>query len=205
MPKTPSKNNTATPKKSTSSYETGEELPSRLSQLSIVPAFSMDFKLPFVHYSYNEGLDQMIKVEVLVPILPKEYFIPDLRNDGQTLDILIQVPFKFIDEERVLDSNSDKKDFNVNTYQAQAYKDMCEGIMAKFGKTNSIFGKPMVIDLPFVCEQRIVEWEVQAYPNDLGTLTDDLGGQQFHAVLSVILRKLKTKRKTTGGFRVIGA
>jgi hypothetical protein len=92
----------------------------------------------------------------------------------------------------------------VNTYQAQAYRDRCEGIVTKFNNPSSIFGKPMVIDLPFACEEHIVDWEIQAYLNDLGTLTDDLGDQRFNTVLTVFLRKLKTKRKTTGGLHVIG-
>ena len=35
------------------------------------------------------------------------------------------------------------------------------------GMKSTIFGKPMEIVMPFVCEERIVDWEIQAYPNDL--------------------------------------
>ncbi len=63
----------------------------------------------------------------------------------------------------------------------------------------------MSMALPFGCEERIVEWEVQAYPNNLGELSDDLGGQQFFACLDITLWKLpSTKCKTTGGFWIIG-
>jgi hypothetical protein len=50
------------------------------------------------------------------------------------------------------------------------------------------------------CEERIVGWEVQGFKNDLGSLTDDLGGQQFHYVLWAKLRKLKEKKRIVGKF-----
>ena len=177
-----------------------------MSNMNITsPLFSMDFKLPFILTVYNDNLDQMVKVEVLVPTYPKEFFLPDLVSGGKKLEINIQAPPFFIDEGRVIASNAGVEGFNKNTHQAQAFKDNCESIHASFGMKNTIFGKPMEIEMPFDCEERIVDWEIQAYPNDLGTLTDDLGGEQFHAVLVVYARKLRTKRKTHGGFRVIGA
>jgi hypothetical protein len=73
------------------------------------------------------------------------------------------------------------------------------------GFNQPLFGdNPMNVVLPFACEERLVSWELQAYANDLGDLTDNCGGQQFHGILVVILRKLGTKRKTAGGFRVVG-
>ena len=51
--------------------------------------------------------------------------------------------------------------------------------------------------------ERIVSWEVQCYVNDLGELTDNLGGQQFHGVLAIILQKNRSKRRTKGSFRVV--
>jgi hypothetical protein len=51
--------------------------------------------------------------------------------------------------------------------------------------------------------ERIVCWELEAYRNDMGNLTDELGGQQFRSVLSITMRKLKVRRRATGGFRVI--
>lgn len=185
----------------------GEDLSARMNQMDIsaVPMFCMDWTCPFILSTYNEDVDIMIKAQVLVPIYPKEYFIPDVGNGGMQLEIRLQVPSFFVDEARILESNAGQAGFNVNTYQAQSFKDVCEQIDTHYGMLNNIFGAtPMIIALPFACEERLVDWEIQAYPNDLGTLTDDLGGQQFHACLSITLRKHKTKRKTTGGFRVVG-
>lgn len=62
----------------------------------------------------------------------------------------------------------------------------------------------MGITMPFVCEERIVEWELQAYPNELSEdMAAELEDQQYHVILCITVRKLKSKRKTTGGFRVI--
>lgn len=190
------------------------DLSRRMERLDIinVPIFSMDFKLPFILFIYNEGIDQRVQVHVLVPTLPKEFFIPDIVGNGRRLLCHIQVPSFFVDQTRAMEANAGEAGFNKNRHQAQkSFKDVCEQIDEQYGPSNKIFGKPMHIDLPFVCEETIVEWEIQAYPNDLGTLAEDLGGQQFFACLAVTLRKLHplrklpTKRKkTTGGFRVIG-
>lgn len=211
MPKTPSKtpprkkNRKAATPASAAGDDTGEELSARMTdQMNLAaPAFSMGYNMPFMHYVYNEGLDQMLKVEVFVPTFPKEYFVPDIVSGGLRLQIAIQVPAFFTDENRTLSSNQGEG-FNSNTYQAQAYKDRCDSIITSLAaNTNTVFGPPMTIDMPFVCEARIVQWEVQAYSTEIGTLNDDLGHEQHHAVLIVVLRKLRTKRKTAGGFRVV--
>ena len=69
----------------------------------------------------------------------------------------------------------------------------------------NLFGRPIEITMPFVCEERIVSWEIQAYPNEMGTLSDDLENEQFHAVLVILMQKLRNKRLKVGGFRVIAA
>lgn len=174
-------------------------------QINKVPMFSMDYVLPFMICTYNEKLDQMATVEVLVPMLPKEFFLVDIISGGTKVVISIQVPSFFVDEDRVYVANEDVDGFNEDTYQAQAFKDRCENINTIFGMKNAIYGNPMSIDMPFICEERIVEWEIQGHVNTLGKLTNDLGSTQFHAILSVTVRKLPTKRKTTGGFRVVVA
>ena len=95
--------------------------------------------------------------------------------------------------------------FNKNTHQVQAFKDQSEEILSDNNMMlSSIFGRPMEIAMPFVCEERIVSWEVQAYPNEMGTLSDDLQNEQFHAVVVIVMQKLRNKRLKVGGFRVIG-
>jgi hypothetical protein len=85
---------------------------------------------------------------------------------------------EFPDERRVIQPNDGVDGFNHNTHQAQPFKDQCERIVAAHDMM-AIYGRPMEITMPFVCEERIV----QAYHNNLGTITDNLGGEQFHAML----------------------
>lgn len=204
MPKTPaSSKKKATPKKATAEGD----LSSRMSrmQVSASKEFSMSFKCPYILSQYNEGVDQMVKVELFVPTLPQSFFLPDVVDAGKQLEVRVQVPNFFADEDRVIESNNHVAGFNQNTHEAQAFKDVCERIDTHYGMSNEIFGdEPQLIVLPFVCEERVVEWEVQAYPNDDDDLTNNLGGQQFYLVMRVVLRKLKTKRRTAGGFRVVG-
>lgn len=170
--------------------------------ISKTPMFSMDFQLPFMISPYNEALDQMAKIELLVPMLPRDYFLPNFVN-GKTLEIAIQVPSFFVDEDRVIRSNAAVNGFNINTHQAQAFKDTCEAINIAHGMKNAIYGNAMQICMPFVCEERVVQWEIQATNYNLGSLADDLGAAQFHAILSVTVRKQKSTRKTAGGFRIV--
>jgi hypothetical protein len=185
----------------------GETIVNRMADLSIeVPMYSMDLKAPFILTPYKDQFDDMLKVQVFVPTLPRDSFVPDIVDGGNKLEIKIQVPPFFVDENRIIASNACVDGFNHNTHLAQAFKTSCEEIVAPHGMMiNNIFGQSIEIAMPFLCEERIVLWEIQAYPNNMGSLTDALGGQQFHMVLVVIARKLRTKRMTTGGFRIIGA
>ena len=202
----PPKKKKATPRK-VSTPDPMDELTNTVSKMSVAAptSFCMDFQYPFIMTTYNEQLDVMCKVEFYVPTIPKEYFVPDVVN-GNVLTLKTQVPGFFVQEQRVLESNADNGEFNQNTHEAQAFKNQCEEIDKYFGFVDAIFGdKAQEVPLPFVCEDRIVDCEFQAYPNELGDLTDQFGGLQFFGCVSVKLRKLKAKRRTTGGFRIIGA
>jgi hypothetical protein len=124
-------------------------------------------------------------------MLPKDFFFPDITGGGKKLTIKIQVPLIFVDENCVIELNAGVAGFNQNTRQAQAFKDKSEAIIANHNiMINSIFSTNMEISMPFVCEEHLVGWEIQAYPNDLGDLEDDLRSPQFHAVFCVIVQKL---------------
>ena len=51
--------------------------------------YNLDYKLPFVLSVYNDAIDQLCKVEVYVPILPKEFFILDVAVRGKALLIKV--------------------------------------------------------------------------------------------------------------------
>jgi hypothetical protein len=87
---------------------------------------------------------------------------------------------------------------------------LCDEIAAKTNFKSEVFADPQFVRLPFVVEERIVSWELQGYTNALlddegGSLTDALGGEQFFFTVYIKLRKLKTKKKTAGGFRIVAA
>jgi hypothetical protein len=165
--------------------------------------WSMEYQCPWLLTEHNEGSDTMLTAEIFVPMFPRDHFIPDITNGGSTLELQTSVPRLFIDQSRVLTANA-STGFNENTYKAQAFRAVCEEIDAHFNMMPSIYGRPQSIPLPFQVEERIVNWEIQAYVNENDELTDGLGSQQFFAILTVEMRKLRTKRRTTGGFRVIG-
>ena len=168
-----------------------------------VPMFSMDYVLPFMISTYNESNDQMATIEVLVPMLPQDSYLVDIVSAGRKVLVNIQVPPIFVDEVRVHQSNVDVDGFNEDTYQAQAFKDRCENINATHRMKNIIFGNLMHINLPFVCKERIVGWEILAFANDLGEVNQNLNAVQYHAVLAITVRKLRSNLKKAGGFRVV--
>lgn len=199
----------STPGRTNAGAETSEDafLSAKMEQMELaVPTYSMEFKQPFILTTYNEGDDRMCTIHVIALTMPKENFIPEVVDVGKRLEIRMRVPGFFLDEGLIIELKSGVKGFNKNTHQAQSFKSVCEAIDEQYGMLarKPVFGHAMIIALPFVCEERVVEWEIQAYPNNMGDLTDDLGGQQFFACLTITLRMLKTKRATTGNFRVIG-
>ena len=205
LKKTPTKTKKATPSKAKAPvFDDMPDLENRMKTTSIgSQQYSLDFKLPFLLSTYSQGVDEMVKVEIYVPLLPQEYFTPDIENGGKTLSLKIQVPAFFVDELRVIKSNANVEGFSQNFSEAQAFKNVCEKVYAEHGMlVNNLFGKPFEITMPFVCEERITHWEIQAYANKPGTLSEDLGSQ-YHCLLTVVVQKLRTKRVTKGGFRIV--
>jgi hypothetical protein len=83
----------------------------------------MDFKLPYILFIFNEqGLDTMVSIEILALTLPEESFLPDIISGGRKLELRIQLPDMFADEERIIASNDGVlAGFNENTHKAQAF------------------------------------------------------------------------------------
>lgn len=201
-----------TPKKQYNPTPAGEspvdDITSSLKKLSVsFTPFSLNWVFPYTISTYDESDDVMCDVNLFVPTIPKQYFIPDVVQQGKVLAVSTRMPNFFTSGARILVANEGSNGFNQNTSQAQAHKN--EDIDAKYDFKTEVYCDPQHIHLPFVVEERIVSWEVQAYPNNLTDesntpLIDQLGGEQFHFTLYIKLRKHKTKKKTTGGFRIIG-
>jgi hypothetical protein len=95
------------------------------------------------------------------------HFVPDIIDEGRNLEQSIQVPPSFYDDTRILSINAGVEAFNVNTYQAQEFKEKCKEVHASYSMKTSIYGNPMVLNMPFNCKERIVDSEIQAYPNNV--------------------------------------
>jgi hypothetical protein len=199
----------STPGKAAKSVLTPDDLADNLGEMSLGtsgngPVFSMNFIFPYMLSIYNESVDIIVKIEVFTPLLPKDYFIPDVVAAGQRVEIRTRVPTFFYNEQRVIKSNTTTQGFNENTHEAQAFKSVCDMVDAHYGLANHVYGdKPMVIKLPFTCEERILSWECQAFRNKCGDLQTQLDARQYHHVLTIKCMKLKTKRRSEGAFRII--
>jgi hypothetical protein len=175
---------------------------SELKVSSFFEAFSVNQTYPFTISTYAEKDDTMCDVSFYVASHPKDYFLPEVMDAGSTLGLSTRLPNFFRRSKRVLETNRRKPGFNENTSQAQGFMKTCEGIDKCFGFKDVIFSDPQMIVLPFTVEERIVEWEIQGTSNNLGSLIDDLGGQQCHYCVYTKLRKLKVKKRTAGTFRI---
>jgi hypothetical protein len=83
---------------------------------------------------------------------------------------------------------------------SQAYKKVCEDTIDQDNnfKDDIYCNPPQLVQLPFVCEERIVEWEIQGSKNEnVGTIPDgnNVDHQQFYFVLYA--------KRTAGTFRII--
>lgn len=182
------------------------QVTSSLNQLKVsssYQSFSVNQQYPFIVSTYEEGDDTMCDVYFLAPTLPKEFFLPEVTKGGSALGLSTRLPNFFRRHARILKANKDKEGFNADTSQAQGFKKVCDSIDAHYGLKDVIYSDPQEVTLPFNVEETIVVWEIQASLNNLGKLTDDLGGQQFFYVIYVKLRKLKEKKRTAGAFRII--
>jgi hypothetical protein len=146
------------------------------------------------------------KVEFFVPVLPENYFVLDVVNNGTLLEVRTRIPNDMFMEERVLASSSSVAGFSVNTSETQAHKDLCERVVVDIenGLTGVIFGQPQFVELPFQCEEQIVSWEIDAFTNYRENMNETFGAQQYHTNLKLVLRKFKTKRRIQGRIRVVG-
>lgn len=178
-------------------------LSASMKNLSVSKPWSMDLQMPYIVYVYQEGDEDYCSVDFFGPVLPKDYFYPDVVDGGNTLQVSVKIPDFFTKPNRKVKVKKSLQGFNENTSEAQAFKTVCHEIDSHFDFKDEKVGEPTSVVLPFTCEERLVHWEVQGYKNNLADLTDKLGGQQFHWCLSVTVRKLVNKIRVGGGFVIV--
>jgi hypothetical protein len=161
-------------------------------KLKVNKMFSMNFQFPFFMTTCLDGLDERIYMELLIPTVPKEFFALEVEDNGSVLSVSCEVPRMFTEETRIFKSQKGNDGFNSNTHLVQAYRETMEDIDAHHGFTNHLFGDPMLIHLPFRCEDRITHWRIDPYKNKLANLSEELS-RQYLCTLSITLTKLKSK------------
>ena len=201
-----------------------ESLEQAFSNMSIqATPFSMEFKCPYIMYSYMEHGRQCVSIDFLVPNQHRRTFRLSVANN-KVLELGIVVPPIFYDPRRMLAANEFDKGFNRNTNKATAFEKQCKEIVKKHGKeienptdddsddVEVCVGKQCV-KLPFDVEEDLWRgplgdqdgFEVQVFENDDNTLTDELGQTTEYFILSVDMVSVEKEKpkKARGTIRKI--
>ena len=74
----------------------------------------------------------------------------------------------FFQYDRLNLANERDSEFNDNTHKANGFKRTLRRIRIELciKKRNEVFGDDVITPLPFKCEEKMVKWGVQGYPND---------------------------------------
>ena len=118
-----------------------------------------DFMQDGVHYCC---------VDLLVLTMGRDKFTPKVMSGGNAVTIGMIVPDFFFKYDRLEQANQGRKAFNKNSHRATAYEkallDMRRDLRVKKG--GNIQNPKVVIQLPFECEESIIEWVVDGFQND---------------------------------------
>lgn len=134
------------------------DLITKILQLNVfsVPfaMFSMKFNWPCILFVVcNEAQNWMVVTKIYVQMPPQSFFISDIINNVNALELHIQVSYTFVDENYIFQSNAEDFSFDQDAYEAQAFKDICKRIDQCDRMVNTIFGNnSFVVNLPFICE-----------------------------------------------------
>ena len=74
-------------------------------------------------------------------------------------------------------------------------------------KKNEILSEPIIVKLPFECEEEIATWELLASDHDDLAFVGSVGSAQCHFVLTIDLKAVEVKESVakTGGFRKLAS
>ena len=126
--------------------------------------FNMIFVYPEINFVYVENDTDHVQVEFLVQAMNMDHFQPRVSNDGLTLELRTEVPNFFYDSDRLVKSNEDVTTFNKNSHKFTAMEkvlDSCKKHHDWEDYNDKIWSPPQLVVLPFICEEEILEWEVQ--------------------------------------------
>ena len=190
--------------------EVVEDLTSLMNTLTVggnvLDPYSMMYLFPRLRYQYTMNRRQTENIELFVPTMPNEYFRPFMDPSGMSLSLSIRIPKFFTSAKRQLSAFSEDATFTSNTHANTAYQAVSQQVRDDHDDgdvENAIWSEPLEYPLSMKCEEDIL-WEVQFFQNNLGDLTDELGGQQFFAVLVIRCTSVvKPKSANKGGTRVI--
>jgi len=172
----------------------------------------MDLQFPYLMYNYKEAGRGRVAIDFLVIAMSESNYRPLVAAAGKELHIGMAIPKFFVKKSRLMAAHGDDNKFTDDTHKATAFEDLVDSVDKQFGLDKDgaekldLFGKPMVVKLPFPCEEDLVSWEMQAFENDDEEFTNNCAGIQYFFVLSVVLQSQeKKKEKKKGGFRVFAS
>eukprot|EP00957_Ditylum_brightwellii_P132694 10118178-Ditylum_brightwellii.AAC.1 len=122
---------------------------------------------PWIMYDYKEDGANYVTVDWLVPAFSKNIFHPMVKSSGSSLLTSI-VPAIFFSKDCLMAAHG--RDFSGNTHKATSFKDVVIHIDKLHIDENKnsleFLGQYQVVKTPFDVKETIVDWEVQAFPND---------------------------------------
>ena len=166
---------------------------------------------PFIIYTFFRGGRLRARVDFLVHPMKQDSFLPKVLPDGKSLSLTTKLPHIFHDAERVkLAKVGIDRMFSDDNHEHTAFTEVADQLHAEMGLEDmddeEISSPPVLVELPFVCEEEIVDWEVLFLPNNDGPDGFPPHVSFFHAILSVELVSVEKKtQKKKGSARMIGA
>ena len=135
-------------------------------------------------------------------------------ENGTKLELKTEVPHFFVNIERLSKVNIDNNEFNKNTHKSTSFykvTNKCKDNLKIKDESDKIFGVPQIVDLPFTCEDEILDWGIHYHRNiDVPdefykNLGDDdspiwqVDEYTYFGILSVELISIEKKRRKRKG------
>lgn len=214
MPATPGrKKKTAAPpastwkKKAAAPDESLQDLTNLMGQMNVAkPTESKLFSFPWFSFDYkaNGGRDHVtIRMHGLTR--PKSHYKVSVSPDGKSLEVRVRIAQRLYSKPM---NNAILQALGI-LHVLSALKNAFEAKVGEIHKglddKNKIWSSPMIVPLPFQCEEQIVQWDVIFTPINITELTDEVGAVQFDAIVHVELRStyVNVDNEEVGNNRVV--
>ena len=168
-----------------------EDLTNKFSQMAVakqrVESKHCHFPWFCFQYKANGGRDHTtIRIHGLCR--PKSHFKISVVSGGKMLELRVRISDRLYSKPM---NNAILLALGI-LHDLSGLKNAFEAMVGDITKSmedkKRIWSDPMHIPLPFECEEQVVQWDVIFTPVNIEELTDEVGGQQFDAIVHVELR-----------------